>query len=99
MRILEVNDESLIGCTQVEAANALRKAGAKVRLLVCDGFDGHAIAQGNVNGFVDAGKNKAVGDSGERGGHRGRALSIVLSVRLSVYFYLSGGGFSLSFPL
>lgn len=39
MRLLEVNDESLLGCTQDEAADALRNAGANVRLLVCDGFD------------------------------------------------------------
>uniref|UniRef100_A0A914XB08 PDZ domain-containing protein n=1 Tax=Plectus sambesii TaxID=2011161 RepID=A0A914XB08_9BILA len=39
LRLLEVNDESLLGCTQDEAADALRNAGSTVRLLVCDGFD------------------------------------------------------------
>ena len=38
MRILEVNDESLLGCSQEEAAKVLRRSGAVVRLLVCDAF-------------------------------------------------------------
>ncbi|KAI6191425.1 Protein lap1 [Aphelenchoides bicaudatus] len=37
-RILEVNDESLLGCTKSEAANILRKSTGTVRLLVCEGF-------------------------------------------------------------
>ncbi|VDO45342.1 unnamed protein product, partial [Onchocerca flexuosa] len=37
-RILEVNDESLLGCSQEEAARILRQSGATVRLLVCDAF-------------------------------------------------------------
>ena len=38
MRILEVNDESLLGCSQEEAAKVLRRSGTVVRLLVCDAF-------------------------------------------------------------
>lgn len=38
MRILEVNDESLLGCSQEEAAKILRRSGTAVRLLVCDAF-------------------------------------------------------------
>ncbi|KAM3728313.1 Protein lap1 [Dirofilaria immitis] len=37
-RILEVNDESLLGCSQEEAARVLRQSGCIVRLLVCDAF-------------------------------------------------------------
>ncbi|CAG9540465.1 unnamed protein product [Cercopithifilaria johnstoni] len=37
-RILEVNDESLLGCSQEEAARILRQSGTTVRLLVCDAF-------------------------------------------------------------
>uniref|UniRef100_A0A8R1XYG7 PDZ domain-containing protein n=1 Tax=Onchocerca volvulus TaxID=6282 RepID=A0A8R1XYG7_ONCVO len=37
-RILEVNDESLLGCSQEEAARILRHSGSTVRLLVCDAF-------------------------------------------------------------
>lgn len=38
IRILEINDESLLGCTQVEAASIFRKTNTKLKLLVCDGF-------------------------------------------------------------
>lgn len=38
VRILEVNDESLLGCSQEEAARVLRRSGETVRLLVCDAF-------------------------------------------------------------
>lgn len=37
-RILEVNDESLLGCSQEEAAQVLRQSGSTVRILVCDAF-------------------------------------------------------------
>lgn len=39
MRILEVNDDSLLGCTKEEAAALMRRTGSDVHLLVCDGFD------------------------------------------------------------
>lgn len=38
LRILEVNDDSLLGCTKNEAADLLRAAPEIVCLLVCDGF-------------------------------------------------------------
>lgn len=43
LRILEVNDDSLLGCTKNEAAEMLRAAPDVVRLLVCDGLN--ALAQ------------------------------------------------------
>lgn len=39
LRILEVNDDSLLGCTKNEAADLLRAAPETVNLLVCDGFN------------------------------------------------------------
>jgi protein scribble len=39
MRILEINDDSLLGCKQIEAANLFRKAEGTIRMLVCDGFN------------------------------------------------------------
>ncbi|CAD5235472.1 unnamed protein product [Bursaphelenchus xylophilus] len=39
VRIIEVNDESLLGCTKSEAAQILRKTEGRVRLLICDGFN------------------------------------------------------------
>lgn len=38
-RLLEVNDESLLGCTKNEAANILRATTGTVRLLICEGFN------------------------------------------------------------
>uniref|UniRef100_A0AC35TQY8 PDZ domain-containing protein n=1 Tax=Rhabditophanes sp. KR3021 TaxID=114890 RepID=A0AC35TQY8_9BILA len=38
VRILEVNDDSLLGCTQVQAAEYLKKAGHRIRLLICQGY-------------------------------------------------------------
>lgn len=42
-RLLEVNDESLLGCTKHEAANILRKTTGTVRLLICEGFDPNLV--------------------------------------------------------
>lgn len=44
-RILEVNEESLLGCTKSEAANILRKAAGTVRLLICDGFNPELVSR------------------------------------------------------
>lgn len=38
LRILEVNDISLLGCSQEQAARIISKAGTVVKLLVCDAF-------------------------------------------------------------
>lgn len=37
-RILEVNEESLLGCTKEDAAKFLRRAPETVKLLLCDGI-------------------------------------------------------------
>ncbi len=61
MRLLEVNDESLLGCTQDEAADALRNAGSAVRLLVCDGFDAAMYPPTPVDGpSLDSSKVREV---------------------------------------
>ncbi|KAI6205663.1 hypothetical protein M3Y94_00817900 [Aphelenchoides besseyi] len=39
VRILEVNEDSLLGCSKVEAAQLLRQTNGRVRLLICDGFN------------------------------------------------------------
>lgn len=41
-RLLEVNDVSLLGVTQEEAAGALKAAGSDLRLLICTGFEAAA---------------------------------------------------------
>src|SRR5690606_22959115 len=44
MRIIEVNDVSLLGATHHEAVHALRNAGNRIVLLVCDGYDPSEVA-------------------------------------------------------
>uniref|UniRef100_A0A8C8S669 Protein scribble homolog n=1 Tax=Pelusios castaneus TaxID=367368 RepID=A0A8C8S669_9SAUR len=44
MRILEVNQQSLLGMTHTEAVQILRSVGDKLLVLVCDGFDSKAAA-------------------------------------------------------
>lgn len=39
MRIIEVNDNSLLGATHKDAVEVLRTAGNRIILLVCDGYD------------------------------------------------------------
>lgn len=39
MRILEVNNHSLLGMTHTEAVRVLRSVGDSLGMLVCDGFD------------------------------------------------------------
>ena len=46
-RILEVNGQSLLGATHEEAVKALRSAGDRLNLLVCDGYD-LSSSTGNV---------------------------------------------------
>ncbi|XP_078664998.1 protein scribble homolog isoform X9 [Branchiostoma floridae x Branchiostoma belcheri] len=43
MRILEVNNQSLLGCTHVEAVRALRAVGDRLQVLVCYGYDEEAV--------------------------------------------------------
>ncbi|XP_028288812.1 protein scribble homolog isoform X4 [Parambassis ranga] len=44
MRILEVNNHSLLGMTHTEAVRVLRAIGDSLVMLVCDGFDPHKVA-------------------------------------------------------
>ncbi|KAH7728046.1 PDZ-domain-containing protein scribble [Aphelenchoides avenae] len=44
VRLLEVNDDSLLGCTKNEAAELLRKSSGSLRLLICDGFNRTSLA-------------------------------------------------------
>ena len=39
LRIIEVNDFSLLGASHQEAVHSLRNAGNRIVLLVCDGYD------------------------------------------------------------
>uniref|UniRef100_A0A0N4Z593 PDZ domain-containing protein n=1 Tax=Parastrongyloides trichosuri TaxID=131310 RepID=A0A0N4Z593_PARTI len=39
VRILEVNDDSILGCSQDEAVSLLRNSGLNIRLLICDGLN------------------------------------------------------------
>jgi len=43
-RLLEVNGQSMLGATHVEAVRALRNTGDKLNLLVCDGYDAEAAS-------------------------------------------------------
>ncbi|XP_028289677.1 protein scribble homolog isoform X17 [Gouania willdenowi] len=44
MRILEVNNHSLLGMTHTEAVRVLRAVGDSLLMLVCDGFDARKVA-------------------------------------------------------
>nr|XP_043894954.1 protein scribble homolog isoform X5 [Solea senegalensis] len=44
MRILEVNNHSLLGMTHTEAVRVLRAVGDSLVVLVCDGFDAQKVA-------------------------------------------------------
>ncbi|XP_041669833.1 protein scribble homolog isoform X3 [Cheilinus undulatus] len=44
MRILEVNNHSLLGMTHTEAVRVLRAVGDSLSMLVCDGFDPRKVA-------------------------------------------------------
>ena len=50
MRLLEVNGVSLLGASHQEAVNALRTAGAVIRLLVCDGYDAAQVERLQAEG-------------------------------------------------
>ncbi len=49
MRIIEVNDVSLLGATHQEAVHALRNAGNKIVLLVCDGYEPSELSKRVTN--------------------------------------------------
>lgn len=49
LRLLEVNQQSLLGLTHGEAVQLLRGAGDCLSVLVCDGFDASAPAPSEVS--------------------------------------------------
>ncbi|XP_027837048.1 protein lap4 isoform X4 [Aphis gossypii] len=51
MRLLEVNDVSLLGVTHQEAVNCLRTAGQQIHMIVCKGYD-----KAEVERLVNEGK-------------------------------------------
>lgn len=51
MRLLEVNDVSLLGVTHQEAVNCLRTAGQQINMIVCKGYD-----KAEVERLVNEGK-------------------------------------------
>ncbi|XP_050533577.1 protein lap4-like isoform X2 [Daktulosphaira vitifoliae] len=51
MRLLEVNDISLLGVTHQEAVNCLRTAGQKIHMIVCKGYD-----KAEIDRLVNEGK-------------------------------------------
>lgn len=51
MRILEVNNHSLLGMTHTEAVRVLRAVGDSLVLLVCDGFDPGKVAAVEVRHY------------------------------------------------
>ncbi|XP_050430488.1 protein scribble homolog isoform X6 [Adelges cooleyi] len=51
MRLLEVNDVSLLGVTHQEAVNCLRTAGQQIHMIVCKGYD-----KSEIDRLVNEGK-------------------------------------------
>lgn len=49
LRLLEVNQQSLLGLTHGEAVQLLRGAGDSLSMLVCDGFDASTPAPSEVS--------------------------------------------------
>lgn len=49
LRLLEVNQQSLLGLTHSEAVQLLRSAGDALTVLICDGFDAAAPAPAEVS--------------------------------------------------
>ncbi|XP_045119901.1 protein lap4-like isoform X14 [Portunus trituberculatus] len=45
LRLLEVNDSSLLGISHEEAVAVMRSAGSTIRLVVCDGYDYSLVQQ------------------------------------------------------
>ncbi|KAM8786485.1 protein scribble homolog [Rhynchonycteris naso] len=54
LRLLEVNQQSLLGLTHAEAVQMLRSAGDSLSVLVCDGFDTSTTAPAEVSPGVIA---------------------------------------------
>ncbi|XP_047500901.1 protein lap4-like isoform X13 [Penaeus chinensis] len=49
-RVLEVNENSLLGITHEEAVNVMRGAGSIIRMIVCDGYDYQLVQQMKAEG-------------------------------------------------
>lgn len=49
LRLLEVNQQSLLGLTHAEAVQLLRSAGDALTVLVCDGFDTSTVTPAEVS--------------------------------------------------
>lgn len=58
MRILEVNNHSLLGMTHTEAVRVLRAVGDSLGMLVCDGFDPRKVAAVEVRRREPSNLNK-----------------------------------------
>ncbi|KAM5313295.1 protein scribble homolog isoform 3-T3 [Glossophaga mutica] len=54
LRLLEVNQQSLLGLTHAEAVQLLRSAGDTLTVLVCDGFDASTVTPAEVSPGVIA---------------------------------------------
>lgn len=52
MRVLEVNDSSLLGITHEEAVGVMRSAGSTIRLVVCDGYDYSLVSSFPLQGSL-----------------------------------------------
>lgn len=59
MRILEVNNHSLLGMTHTEAVRVLRAIGDSLVMLVCDGFDPRKVSTVEVRPWKTGGGNGA----------------------------------------
>lgn len=59
MRIIEVNDQSLLGVPHQQAVQELRNQGLRLRLLICDGYDHDSIVnyETNINGNTKINSN------------------------------------------
>lgn len=60
MRILEVNNHSLLGMTHTEAVRVLRAVGDSLGMLVCDGFDPRKVAAVEVRHREQSDLNKVL---------------------------------------
>lgn len=54
LRLLEVNQQSLLGLTHAEAVQLLRSVGDTLTVLVCDGFDTSTTTAMEVSGYPGA---------------------------------------------
>ncbi|XP_026282758.1 protein lap4 isoform X3 [Frankliniella occidentalis] len=63
MRLLEVNDASLLGASHQEAVNALRNAGNTIRLVVCKGYDRAEVEKLISEGKITKEMSKSISQS------------------------------------